>query len=99
MMQVNFIGSRIEEFFNHVSIIYMKITGKIVKRNVQNGCERDIYTLDDFLYNGPDGNLMDDIDLSSFSDISDIIRREKFDFSHISRSFPSLLSLLRSLFF
>lgn len=48
MIQVHFIGSEYEKIAHDMLLIIFKITGRIISRNVQNNCESDIYTLNDF---------------------------------------------------
>ncbi|CAG2185667.1 unnamed protein product [Mytilus edulis] len=48
MIQVHFMGSEYEKCGHDMAITMMKIMGRIISRNVQNNCESDIYTLNDF---------------------------------------------------
>ncbi|CAC5390603.1 unnamed protein product [Mytilus coruscus] len=89
MIQVHFIGSEYEKNAHDMIITIMKITGRIITRNVQNDCESDIYTLNDVFHIEPDGDLsvIRDIDVSMLSSFFNRLNDLGFDENFIRRVF------------
>lgn len=100
MIQVHFMGSEYEKCGHDMAITMMKIMGRIISRNVQNNCESDIYTLNDFFYTEPDGDvsIVRDIDVSVLSNSMNIFNDLGCDKNFARRVWSVPHSIIQTVF-
>ncbi|XP_076107325.1 uncharacterized protein LOC143075677 [Mytilus galloprovincialis] len=100
MIQVHFVGSEYEKQVHDLIVTIMKITGRIITRNVQNDCESEIFTMNDFFHIESDGDLswFRDIDVSMLSRFFDSFNDYGCDENYTRRIFALPNSIFQTIF-
>ncbi|XP_063448045.1 uncharacterized protein LOC134727596 [Mytilus trossulus] len=100
MIQVHFVGSEYEKQIHDLIVTIMKITGRIITRNVQNNCESDIFTMNDFFHIETDGDLsaFRDVDVSKLSSFFNSLNDYGCDENYMRRIFAFPSSIFQTIF-